>query len=285
MIPSELVDILVCPSCSSEAVTLGAGRYPDLVCGACKSRYPVVDDIPDLIPQEGGKPLKHYRTESLFDAVAKHYDHAVLVMSLLVWKCSPLRFVDWGHRGMGRISRGPLLVNPVGTGLLLRHIYGEHRDFPIVAIDISRKMLRRAQKRFKRSNINNVTFIRAEPEHLPFRKGSFGAVMSMNGVSAFHDRQQALSETRRVLAKGGRIVGTSLCRGLERSADKMLDQYERWGIYPILRSKDYLVKELSQAFRVPTVRFETHGAVVFYVVDVGDTESMGIEQTEAVKGG
>lgn len=285
MIPSELIDILVCPSCSSDTVTLGAGRYPDLVCASCRSRYPVVDGIADLVPQQGGKPLKHYRTESLFDAVAKHYDHAVLLMSLLVWKCSPLRFVDWAHRGMGRTSRGPILVSPVGTGLLLRHVFGEHCDFPIVAIDISRKMLRRAQKRFERSNINNVILIRAEPEHLPFRGGSFDTVMSMNGVSAFHNREQALSETRRVLSPSGRIVGTSLCRGLERSADKMLDQYERWGIYPILRSKDYLVKELSQAFRVPHIRSETHGAVVFYVVDVGETGASVVEGTEAVKGG
>jgi SAM-dependent methyltransferase len=268
MIPREIFEILVCPSCGADAIRIGGGRYPELECTSCEAVYPIVEGIPDLTPRRAGQPARHYRTEALYDAIAPIVDYVIPAVSLGLWKCPPLRYVDWCHRAFGRAQGGRLLVNPVGTGLLIKHVWGGYIDFPVVAVDTSWKMLKRAQARFERRGTGGITFIRAEPENLPFAEDSFSAVLSINGLNGFHDREAALGEMIRIARKDGVIAGSTLCRGLERAADRMLNQYERWGIYPILRSREYLVRELIEAFEVSDVTFETYGAAMFYLVEL-----------------
>jgi len=46
----ELLSILVCPLCKGDLrYERDAGR---LVCDACRLRYPIVDDIPVMLPEE-----------------------------------------------------------------------------------------------------------------------------------------------------------------------------------------------------------------------------------------
>lgn len=49
-ISEELLSILVCPQCKGDL------RYERdaerLVCDACRLRYPIVDDIPVMLPEE-----------------------------------------------------------------------------------------------------------------------------------------------------------------------------------------------------------------------------------------
>ncbi len=47
MIKKELLDILACPRCKEKVVLNEAGTY--LVCGKCRLRYPVEDDIPIML--------------------------------------------------------------------------------------------------------------------------------------------------------------------------------------------------------------------------------------------
>jgi uncharacterized protein YbaR (Trm112 family) len=50
-VPQELLDILVCPICKApvKVVTDGSG----LKCQQCKRVYPIRDDIPVMLPEEG----------------------------------------------------------------------------------------------------------------------------------------------------------------------------------------------------------------------------------------
>jgi uncharacterized protein YbaR (Trm112 family) len=52
MIDKELLDILACPICKTE-VRLEDNR---LVCTQCGRRYPVVDGIPRMLPEEAEIP-------------------------------------------------------------------------------------------------------------------------------------------------------------------------------------------------------------------------------------
>jgi uncharacterized protein len=51
VISKELLDILVCPACKT-AVTL---KDAMLWCGDCGRRYPIRDDIPIMLIDEGDK--------------------------------------------------------------------------------------------------------------------------------------------------------------------------------------------------------------------------------------
>jgi len=49
-ISDELLSILVCPQCKGD---LRYEREPErLICERCRLRYPIVDDIPVMLPEE-----------------------------------------------------------------------------------------------------------------------------------------------------------------------------------------------------------------------------------------
>ena len=54
----ELVDILCCPTCKADlALTVEEEKDGDIltgffVCSKCKTKYPISDGIPDLLPRE-----------------------------------------------------------------------------------------------------------------------------------------------------------------------------------------------------------------------------------------
>ncbi len=50
MLDTRLLDILVCPRCRGELELQQAP--PALLCGVCKLRYPIRDDIPILLIDE-----------------------------------------------------------------------------------------------------------------------------------------------------------------------------------------------------------------------------------------
>jgi uncharacterized protein YbaR (Trm112 family) len=51
MIPAELMDILVCPSCKGDL----REEEAELVCTQCGLRYPVRDGIPIMLVEEATK--------------------------------------------------------------------------------------------------------------------------------------------------------------------------------------------------------------------------------------
>ena len=51
MIPTELMDILVCPACRGDL----REEAPELVCTRCGLRYPVRDGIPIMLVDEATK--------------------------------------------------------------------------------------------------------------------------------------------------------------------------------------------------------------------------------------
>ena len=56
MVNSELLEILRCPNCVREKeVLLVLHKYVCLICQDCGRKYPIVDDIPVMLIDEGDK--------------------------------------------------------------------------------------------------------------------------------------------------------------------------------------------------------------------------------------
>jgi uncharacterized protein len=51
VVSQELLDILVCPACKTKVVL----EQELLVCNGCGRRYPIRDDIPIMLIEEGDK--------------------------------------------------------------------------------------------------------------------------------------------------------------------------------------------------------------------------------------
>lgn len=262
MISRRFLELLQCPVCGGRQLNLGAGRRPDLICESCHARYPIVDGIIDMMPPHRSIEPGQYRTETLFDLIANIYDVVAPAMSIGIWHCSPLRYIDQENRAVGRANGGVLLKAPIATGVVIDKVLAPYHDVAIVGVDSSWKMLKKANARLKRHG-QPYLLLRADLNVLPLRDGCVNGVQSVNGLHTFTDRQVAVSEWVRVAKPGSMISGSTLIRGQEGTADAALDRFEQYGVYPMLRSGGFIVEELRSA-GVTNVLHESYGAVMFF---------------------
>jgi len=271
MISTEVLDVLQCPTCLSGSLSLGAGRRPELICEACEVHYPIIDGIPDLVVQQPVPQQASYRTETLTNAIAGIFDYVAPVLSMAIWRCSPLLYVDLENRALGRANGGIFLEAPIGTGVTLSPVIAPYHDVCIIGVDKSWKMLHQAAKRFRNVDAR-VQLIRADYERLPLKSAAVQSLQSINGLHVFTDRLATLKEFRRCIADGGHLSGSALVRAQEEVADVFLERYERYGIYPMLRSPEFLIQEMA-AVPFEDIHFSTHGAVMFFTSQAPDSQA------------
>ncbi len=264
-ISHETLALMQCPSCAHPDLYIRGARLPELGCPSCDLTYPILDGIPDMVPPTDTPTPGTYRTETWSNLTAGSYDMIAPLMSAGVWNCSPLRFVDSENRALGRANHGVYLKAPIGTGLVLRRVLADYHKVHILGVDRSWNMLRQAQRHLRHSG-HTLQLFRVDYSHLPFKPGVIQSAQSFNGVHAFRDRHEALQELKRCLVPGGFMSGSALVRGNEAVADFMLDQLERWGVYPMLRTAELFRQEFSQ-LGLSHLTHETHGAVMFYCGD------------------
>lgn len=262
MISRQFLELLACPVCEGHKLNLGTGRRPGLVCESCQAHYPIVDGIVDMMPPNRAIQPGQYRTETLFDLISGVYDVVAPAMSVGIWHCSPLRYVDQENRAVGRANGGVLLKAPIATGIVIDKVLAPYHDVAILGVDSSWKMLRKAKKRLE-GHGHPFLLLRADMTRLPLRDQCVDGVQSVNGLHTFVERQKVVAEWLRVARVGATISGSSLIRGQEGTADAALDRFEQYGVYPLLRSGRFLVEELRSS-GVDDVHHETYGAVLFF---------------------
>ena len=94
-----------------------------------------------------------------------------------------------------------------GTGLNFSHIIewiGPKGR--IVGVDLTRPMLRRAQKKLTRRQWDNVTLVEGDATNLPLAPDSCDAVLCTYAMAIIPDYRRAIAEAVRVLKPGGRVV-------------------------------------------------------------------------------
>ncbi len=76
----------------------------------------------------------------------------------------------------------------------------------VIGIDISERMVARSRDRAIRKKVEtSVAFRVADAQHLPFEDGFFDAVICESVTAFVEDKQQAVSEFRRVVKPGGYV--------------------------------------------------------------------------------
>lgn len=91
----------------------------------------------------------------------------------------------------------------VGTGLSFP-FFPPHCH--ITGIDLSEKMLRRAQRRIDEKGLSHIAVERMDASNMAFPDNSFDAVLAAYLITAVPDTWRVLSEIKRVCKKGGLIV-------------------------------------------------------------------------------
>lgn len=100
-------------------------------------------------------------------------------------------------------SGAKVLEVGVGTGLSLP---GCARHVEFTGIDLSQKMLARAQRRVQGLGLNNVELKRMDASTLEFPDNSFDRVLAAYFISTVPDPVQVISEMKRVCRPGGYLV-------------------------------------------------------------------------------
>ncbi len=167
------------------------------------------------------------------------------------------------YRRLGVISAmadgSAVLDVPCGGGVAFRAIRG-HQRLRYIAADVSPGMLFRARRQASRRGLEQIEFVEADVEQLPFRDESFDLVVSLNSLHCFPDPQAALSEIARCLRQGGRLVSDCVVKGSGRRYDRVYSAYQRLGIFAAGGTADDLVGWLDRAgFEEPELQMS--GAV------------------------
>jgi SAM-dependent methyltransferase len=113
------------------------------------------------------------------------------------------RLLGTEHRGWAcSQARGETLEVAIGTGLNLPHYPSELR---LTGVDLSPDMLAYARKRSKQIG-RRVTLSEGDAHDLPFTDSSFDTVVCTYALCSVPDVPQAISEMKRVLKPGGRLI-------------------------------------------------------------------------------
>ncbi|HEX3590643.1 MAG TPA: demethylmenaquinone methyltransferase [Pseudonocardiaceae bacterium] len=134
-----------------------------------------------------------HEVAAMFDGVARHYDRTNSVTSLGLdrhWRAVTRRVLD---------PKPGQRVLDVAAGTAVSTVALAESGAWCVAADFSLGMLRRGAGR-------NVPKVAADGVRLPFADGVFDAVTVSFGLRNMHDTVGALTELRRVVRPGGRLV-------------------------------------------------------------------------------
>ncbi|MDJ0848009.1 MAG: methyltransferase domain-containing protein [Myxococcota bacterium] len=154
-------------------------------------------------------------------------------------------------RALRRAAHERVLDIGCGTGLLAARIRAELPRSEVVGCDFSRGMLAEADREGRADAL-----VQGSALALPFRSGSFDAVVSTEAFHWFPDQGAALREFSRVLAPKGRLFVSLINPPLEaisragRRFSTLLGEPARWPTRARMR------REVERAgFRVESQRF------------------------------
>jgi len=162
------------------------------------------DDETDFGFERVPRPEKAARVREVFDSVAARYDLMNDLMSFgahRLWKRFALQ-----HTGLRPGMQ--VLDLAGGTGDLARALAAQVGETGrVVLADINAAMLERGRARLTDAGVvDNVEFVQADAEALPFASRRFDCVTIAFGLRNVTDKDAALASMQRVLKPGGRAL-------------------------------------------------------------------------------
>ena len=208
-------EYLRCPACRGAI----HDEHSGLRCAQCSRLFPIVGGIPALLAEAPTAPAVSARTRAL-DAEAARYAFLMAGLAVLarVWLPAERR------RLISALALKP-------GDRVLDHCSGPGNNLPaiaaclgpegtIVAMDLSREMLRRAQRWAERRHAR-VDLHQADAAALPYADGVFAAVIHVGAINQFGDAtRRAVAEMVRVTRPGGTVAIVD--EGLEPSRAQTL---------------------------------------------------------------
>jgi SAM-dependent methyltransferase len=150
-------------------------------------------------------------------------------------------------RTIGELPQGSAVLDvPCGGGVALRGLR-PGQSLRYVAADISTDMLDRARARAAALGRDDIEFVEADIERMPFEDNEFDLCLSFNGLHCLPDPPAAVREIARCVKPGGRLVGDSVVRGAGWRQDLAIGFFRRAGVFGVGGTVDDLNGWLTDA--------------------------------------
>ncbi|MCW5910043.1 MAG: bifunctional demethylmenaquinone methyltransferase/2-methoxy-6-polyprenyl-1,4-benzoquinol methylase UbiE [Cyclobacteriaceae bacterium] len=155
-----------------------------------------------VVPYKEDDAGKKQQVARMFDSISGRYDFLNHFLSLGI-------DIRWRRKAVKMLAEGsPQVILDVATGT---------GDFAIetlklspaqvIGVDISEGMLEVGRQKMKARGYDRVIDLRpGDSENLPFEENKFDAVIVAFGVRNFENLERGLSEMKRVLKPGGRMI-------------------------------------------------------------------------------
>jgi demethylmenaquinone methyltransferase / 2-methoxy-6-polyprenyl-1,4-benzoquinol methylase len=172
-------------------------------------------------PPIGEKAGKKEQVEAMFDTIAPRYDLLNRVLSMGIdqrWRTLAVKM-------LGEVQPRRILDVATGTADLAIKALQLNPE-KVIGVDISEEMLRVGRKKIEaRGEQSRIELRRGDSERLPFSDNQFDGALVAFGVRNFENLDLGLSEIRRVLRPGGRLVV------LEFSRPRTFPVKQAYGMY------------------------------------------------------
>ncbi len=146
------------------------------------------------------------------------------------------------------VFRDKLKILDVGTGTGFIALRLAELGHKVVGVDFSKNMLKIAEKKAEKAGLK-IEFIQGDAEKLPFRDGSFDAVICRHLLWTLPNPQKAVAEWSRIVREGGKVVviegrweNRSKIRSMLRDIAVLL--HERHNPWKIERYRKEIIKYL-----------------------------------------
>jgi demethylmenaquinone methyltransferase / 2-methoxy-6-polyprenyl-1,4-benzoquinol methylase len=156
-----------------------------------------------VVPFRNSKETKKKQVEKMFDKIAFRYDFLNRFLSLGIdvgWRKKAIKMLIPFHPQ-------EILDVATGTGDFAITCHEILHPQKITAIDISDGMLEIGRKKIAKAGLEKkIALLHGDSEEMVFSDNSFDAVTVAFGVRNFADLEKGLSEIKRVLKPGGKLI-------------------------------------------------------------------------------
>lgn len=156
-----------------------------------------------VVPFKNSTESKKKQVENMFDKIAYRYDFLNRFLSAGI-------DIGWRKKAIKQlISLKPKKILDVatGTGDFAITSFEILKPEKITGIDISDGMLEIGRKKIAKAHLqNSIELVNGDSEAILFEDNSFDAVTVAFGVRNFENLEKGLSEIKRVLKPGGKLI-------------------------------------------------------------------------------
>ncbi len=175
-----------------------------------------------IIPFKDSGKTKKEQVADMFDRIACRYDLMNRFLSARI-------DVRWRKKAIKMLKKdNPQHILDVATGTadMALMAYALLKPAQITGIDISEGMLELGRKKIEKEGLTEYIRLQSgDAETIKFADNTFDAVMVAFGVRNFENLEKGLSEIKRVLRPGGRLIVLEFSKPRRRAVKSLYNLY------------------------------------------------------------